>query len=366
MTALAEKNQQWQIPKQNHKFAVNILISKTLDTNQTSQRKKDHIELAFQSQTEGIDTRFFYEPLLAPHPAGQSIPPKTIANKTLPLPLWVSSMTGGTEKAALINKNLAMACAEFGMGMGLGSCRIILKDKTYLKDFDVRQYLGNSMPLFANLGIAQVEELLENKQHHAIDELVKSLQADGLIVHINPLQEWLQPEGDKIKNAPIDTLKKLIDAAQYKIIVKEVGQGFGPKSLIELLQLPIEAIEFGAHGGTNFATLELLRQPQEIKEQLLPITAIGHTAAEMVDFVNYGMQHLGNKVQCHNIIVSGGIKNYLDGYYLMQKANCNAIYAQASAFLKYATGSYEALQQYCHLQKKGLETCYQYLGIRDI
>ncbi len=343
---------------------VYIILPQTLDTHQTSQRKKDHITLAFESQTDIIDSRFFYEPFLAAHPTETSIPKKQLAGKTLQLPLWVSSMTGGTEKAALINKNLAMACAEFGMGMGLGSCRIILKDKSYFSDFDVRQYLGNA-PLFANIGIAQIEELIENNEINQIEELVKNLQADGLIIHVNPLQEWLQPEGDKIKYSPIDTIKRLLDKATYKIIVKEVGQGFGPKSFIELLQLPIEAIDFGAHGGTNFATLELLRQPEEIKEQLLPITCLGHTALEMVDFANYGINYLAEKVTCKNLIISGGVKNYLDGYYLMEKSNCNAIYAQASAFLKHATGSYEALQTYCQLQKKGLETCYQYLKIRD-
>jgi isopentenyl-diphosphate delta-isomerase len=281
------------------------------------------------------------------------------------LPLWVSSMTGGTEKAATINRNLALACAEFGMGMGLGSCRIILNDTTYFNDFNVRQYLGNNLPLFANLGIAQIEELIDTNRIDLINDMISRLEADGLIVHINPLQEWLQPEGDIIKHSPLVTLKRLIDRVNFKIIVKEVGQGFGPQSLIELLQLPIEAIEFGAHGGTNFATLELLRQDDATREQLIPLTNIGHTALDMVNFTNNAIEELGNKMLCKQIIISGGIKNYLDGYYLMNKTKAHAIYAQASAFLKYATGSYEALQNYCELQKKGLQTCYSYLKIRE-
>lgn len=335
-----------------------------METTQTSNRKKDHIDLAFQSQTDCIDSRFYYEPFLAAHPTESSIPEKMIAGKKLSLPLWVSSMTGGTEKAGLINKNLAMACKEFGMGMGLGSCRIILDDSAYFKDFDIRKYLGDDLPLFANLGIAQIEQLIESNQLHKIDELLDKLQADGLIIHVNPLQEWLQPEGDNIKHPPIQTIRKLLDKARYKVIVKEVGQGFGPRSFIELLQLPVEAIEFGAHGGTNFATLELLRQAEEVKEQLIPITNIGHSAVEMVDFANKAIETLGNKVLCKNLIISGGIKSYLDGYYLMKKANMNAIYAQASAFLRHTTGNYDTLRAHCELQKKGLQTCYGYLGIR--
>jgi isopentenyl-diphosphate delta-isomerase len=335
-----------------------------LDSKQTSKRKKDHIELAFQSQTEHSDSRFYYEPFTVAHPTEKSIPESHIAGKTMNLPLWVSSMTGGTEKAGIINKNLAKAGAEFGMGMGLGSCRILLKDETYFNDFNVRPYMGNDLPLFANLGIAQIEEILENNAVSKISELVKRLEADGLIVHVNPLQEWLQPEGDIIKYPPIETIKRLIDKMDCKLIVKEVGQGFGPESFMELFQLPIEAIEFGAHGGTNFATLELYRQEDHIKEQLLPVASIGHNANEMLEFSNSVLSELGDRAICKNIIISGGIKSYLDGYYLVQKSHCNAIYAQASAFLKHATEDYEELRNYCELQKKGLQTCYQYLKIK--
>jgi isopentenyl-diphosphate delta-isomerase len=342
-----------------------FLTQSDLETNLTSQRKKDHIDLAFLSQTEERDTRFYYEPFLSAHPSVDSIPKTDIAGKTLSMPLWISSMTGGTEKAGIINKNLAKACKEFGMGIGLGSCRIILKDQAYLSDFNVRQYLGDDLPLFANLGIAQVEELLERNQVELITDLVARLDADGLIVHVNPLQEWLQPEGDRIHFSPIDTIKRLLDKVSIRIILKEVGQGFGPGSFMELFQLPIEAIEFGAHGGTNFATLELQRQEQETKDQLEPLTSIGHSAEEMVSFANKALEELGSKALCKNSIASGGIKTFLDGYYLVRKSKANTIYAQASAFLKHATGEYEQLRNYCELQRKGLQTCYQYLKLRE-
>lgn len=338
--------------------------SATLDTNQTSQRKKDHIDLAFLSQTIERDERFYYEPFLNAHPDHNSIPEKTIAGKTLNLPLWVSSMTGGTELAGRINRNLAKACKEFGMGLGLGSCRIILKDKSYFDDFNVRPYMGSDVPLFANLGIAQIEEMLEAGQTDKISELIRSLDADGLIVHVNPLQEWLQPEGDKIAFKPIDTIKRLMDAIDTKFIVKEVGQGFGPASMKELLQLPLEAIEFGAHGGTNFSTLELFRQDEMVKDQLTPLSTIGHSAVEMIGFANLIAVELGQALKCHNIIASGGIRNYLDGYHLIRSSNLNTVYAQASAFLKHATGEYSELKKYCELQKTGLQTCYRYLTLK--
>lgn len=336
-----------------------------MDTQQTSQRKKDHIDLAFLSQLSQSDGRFYYEPFLKPHPDENSIPKSSFAGKELALPLWISSMTGGTEKAGRINMNLAKACAEFGMGLGLGSCRIILKDDAYLSDFSVRKYMGYGLPLYANLGIAQIEELLESGRTDLIRTLVDKLEADGLIVHVNPLQEWLQPEGDRIHFAPLDTIKRLLDKDICKIIVKEVGQGFGPASFVELFKLPVEAIEFGAHGGTNFASLELYRQDKDIKEQMQPLAGVGHPAPEMLEFANRAYAELGKAALCRQVIISGGIGSFLDGYYLLRKAHMHALYAQASAFLKHATGEYSQLQAYCGLQKKGLQTCYQYLQVKS-
>ena len=155
-----------------------------------SDRKKDHLKLAFQSRIEktGADSRFDYEPMLSAHP-NHPPEPFAFAGKTMRLPVWVSSMTGGTDLAGTINRNLAQACREFGMGMGLGSCRILLDDAAHLADFDVRHILGDEQPLYANLGICQLEKLMLNHQLHRVDELVAMLNADGIIIHVNPLQE---------------------------------------------------------------------------------------------------------------------------------------------------------------------------------
>ena len=223
-----------------------------------SDRKLEHIKLALESQTRLAeqDLRFNYEPMLSAHPENPDLSIEFLG-KTMRTPIWVSSMTGGTGVAQTINANIARACREFGMGMGLGSCRKILFDKTHWEDFDFRDEIGDQ-PFWANLGIAQVEELLTSKNIQAVIDLVGELRADGLIVHVNPLQEWFQPEGNRLKQSPLQTIKELLERIQVKIIVKEVGQGFGPESLRQLLALPIEAIEFGAYGGTNFSKLEML------------------------------------------------------------------------------------------------------------
>ena len=296
------------------------------------ERKKAHIDRALNSQTlrEMLDDRFNYEPLLSPHPAG-SPEPFDFLGKKLNIPLWVSSMTGGTEMAGTINKNLARACNEFGMGMGLGSCRNLMDDDSYFKDFNVRPIIGDDYPLYANLGIAQVEAYIGSNTLDRVNALLDRLQADGLIVHVNPLQEWCQPEGGHFKNAPIDTLKRLLDQTDFMVIVKEVGQGMGPESLRALLKLPLEAIEFAAYGGTNFALLELARSVPAMKAFYEPVATVGHTAGEMLGLVNHIFDN-EPEVLCRQLIISGGIKTFLDGFYLVNKSRLPAIYGQASGF----------------------------------
>jgi isopentenyl-diphosphate delta-isomerase len=340
-------------------------ISKDQDPNAAS-RKQDHIALAFKSQVfaQEIDKRFYYEPIIAPHP-DISYEKFHFLGKKMQYPIWVSSMTGGTEKAKMINKNLALICGEFGFGMGLGSCRSILFENNRLEDFSVRQYIGNEMPLYANLGIAQVEKLIKNKETDAIFALIQKIEADGLILHINPMQEWLQPEGDRFEKSALETIQEIlaISNKKYPIIVKEVGQGFGFESLKALLQLPLEAIDFAASGGTNFALLELLRSNPFRAEMFSAFTKIGHDAPDMVEMTNHLVEILGEKRRCQQIIVSGGIKNCLDGYYCIEKLKIPAIFGQASQFLKYAE-NLETLRMYAQAQVEGYVMAKAFLRVR--
>jgi isopentenyl-diphosphate delta-isomerase len=329
-------------------------------------RKADHIEMAFDSQVtqQLIDPRFYYEPLLSGHPDGKKRNPFQFLGKSFSYPIWVSSMTGGTAYAGIINKNLAKACKEFGFGMGLGSCRALLNDDETFDDFNVRAYIGDQA-LYANLGIAQLEELSSLGQLDKAGELVRKLEADGLIIHVNPLQEWLQPEGDHISKPPIDIIKELIDKTDLKLIVKEVGQGMGYQSLKALFELPLEAIDFAANGGTNFAKLEMHRASDSVKENYKKIANLGHSAEEMVSISNRVIEELGENCLCKQVIVSGGVKDFLDGYYYTQKLKVPAIYGQASAFLKYARADYEQLREYVEAQISGYRLAEAFLTIKE-
>jgi isopentenyl-diphosphate delta-isomerase len=330
-----------------------------------SKRKKDHIDLAFRSRT-GLpeqDMRFNYEPILAGH-SDKELEPFNFLGKQNKLPMWVSSMTGGTGDARHINQNLAKACNEFGFGMGLGSCRPLLESDEFFEDFNLRPIIGDDLPFYANLGIAQLEKMVADKETGKISDLVGRLRADGLIIHVNPLQEWLQPEGDHFSSPPLETISAVLETTGLNIIVKEVGQGMGPESLKALLKMPIAAIEFGAYGGTNFAKLELLRSDETKRAYFEPISRIGHSAAEMVDFINDIAAT--EEIRCRELIISGGITSFIDGFYLVKKSRLNAVYGQASTFLKHAKESYDQLSEFIKFQINGLKLAESYFRLKSI
>lgn len=330
-----------------------------------SQRKTDHIKMAAQSAplTNNADERFYYEPLLSAHPLQNQS--SSFLGKIMQFPLWISSMTGGSVEANKINHLLAEACAEFGLGMGLGSCRTLLKSNEYFDDFNLRPIIGNDLPFYANLGIAQLEQMVAKKMTEKIHELVHRLGADGLFIHVNPTQEWLQPEGDLFKRPAIETIAEIIEAVngKYKLIVKEVGQGMGSESLEQLLKLNIDGIEFGAFGGTNFASIEIMRNCKGSAQYLTPLASIGHNANEMVEMINeITMNH---QVNCRQIIVSGGIRNFLDGYYYTAKSSLPAVYGMAGTVLKHAMNSKEDLYDFIDAEKQGYLYASSFLKIRS-
>lgn len=327
-----------------------------------SDRKDDHIRLALDSQTGSSLVReaLCYEPLFKGHnEALKNVEPlkREFLGKSMRAPLWISSMTGGGTHSKKLNSMFAEAAAKYGLGMGLGSCRPILDDLSQLEDFDVRHIIGPDLPLLSNIGHAQAEELFLKGELSRLDEMNERLSTDALILHLNPLQEWFQPEGDRFEMASIDLIHSMLEQLQTPLVVKEVGQGFGPRSLQALMDLPLAAIEFGAFGGTNFSKLEELRNESRSAGQVLdPLCFVGRTAEMMVKDINQILESLKNKAE-KNIpmfIISGGIQDYLHGFELMQRLKAPSVYAQAGAFLRPAQESKESLFKYIENQINGL------------
>ncbi len=342
-------------------------MTKSTDPN-AAGRKADHIALTNQAQTsvDFLDQRFDYEPLFATHPRRDEWQrPTQFLGKNLKAPLWISSMTGGTKEAAAINRNLAQAAAEFGLGFGLGSCRALLESEVRFNDFNHRDILGDELPFYANLGVAQIEQLQAANDEGKIHELVERLRADGLIIHINPLQEWFQPEGDRYTKPALETIERFVATAPYKVIVKEVGQGLGPRSLRALMKMNLAAIEFAAFGGTNFAQMERLRSLSSENHSDGGLQFVGHSAAEMLTQVNQIMREETCGIQCRSFIISGGIRGPLQAHHLLEKCHAQAVYAQAKPFLDHARGEYATLRQFVLTQLLELEMARRFLSVRE-
>ncbi len=332
-----------------------IMTNQNDGVSSSETRKKDHLDLAMKSCTNlmQIDHRFYYEPALGIHPRPDQKSSQKFLGHEFDFPFWVSSMTGGTEHAFVINERLAQLCAEFNLGMGLGSIRPLLESHSRLKDFNFRSTMGDR-PFYANIGVAQIDELLQKKELARLEDTLETLQVNGLFIHLNPLQEWFQPSGDRYALSALEVIREYTALSKTKVIVKEVGQGMGPASLRALLKLDIQGIEFGAFGGTNFSLLE---QKRKIENEVNPLTFVGHSAEEMIGFIN----KLETKKE---FIISGGIQNAIDGYYLKQTLNSNSVIGLASAWLNPARESYESLRAFFMNLAQQYQMCEAFLKLK--
>lgn len=237
------------------------------DTN-ISSRKGDHIRINLEENVKsGISTG-----LENYHLIHQALPEisldevdlsQKVFGKTLSMPLLVSSMTGGTDKAAEINRILATASQEVGCCMGVGSQRAAIENPSLKETYNIRKYSPDIL-LFANLGAVQLN------YGYGIDQCKKAvdmIKADALILHLNPLQEALQPEGDwNFKNLAekIGEVKKELDVP---LIVKEVGWGISKETAQKLFEAGVDGVDVAGAGGTSWSQVEMHRLEDPFKAQ---------------------------------------------------------------------------------------------------
>lgn len=180
---------------------------------------------------------------------------------SLRLPLFISCMTGGSDGGFQANRDLARAAQQVGIPVGLGSVRILFENPGLFSHFSIKS-LAPDVPVFANLGAVQVRD----RKHNEIFDLLRRLEVQSLVVHLNPGQELFQPEGDRDFQGIKKALARLCERSPVPVIVKETGFGIRPSSVKELLEAGAAYVDIAGAGGTNWILVESYRLETEERE----------------------------------------------------------------------------------------------------
>jgi isopentenyl-diphosphate delta-isomerase len=324
-----------------------------------SSRKADHIQINLEQDvhsalTTGLEHyRFVHEAL--PDLNLEDISLKQIFfNKQLLAPILISSMTGGTAEAERINHNLAEAAQHCGVAMGLGSQRAAIEHPELAKTFQVRQVAPDIL-LFANIGAVQLN------YGYSIDQCKRAVEmvgADSLILHLNPLQEALQPEGDTRFSGLYQKIELVCRQIHVPVIIKEVGWGISAATARRLAGLGIAGIDVAGAGGTSWSQVEMYRiRDEQLANVASAFRGWGIPTADSIQFVRDQSPELLT-------IASGGLKDGID------IAKCIALGARmggmAGKFLKAATQSAEAVTRAIEEIRRELLVCMFVSGAADL
>lgn len=273
----------------------------------TQQRKKEHLELCLDdknvtgTQGTGLDLRSFIHNAL-PEVDFAEIDLSTIfLGKTLKAPLLISSMTGGFNLAREVNRNLALAAQRLGLAMGVGSQRVALEEGSVADSFRVRD-LAPDILLLANLGAVQLNYGYGIEQCR---EAVRMIQADGLLLHFNVLQEAVQPEGNRNFKGLTKKIAEVCRQLEVPVVAKEVGSGISGEVALRLKRAGVKAIDVAGRGGTSWYTVEAKRSARKGQPVDLPFADWGIPTEEALAQVRQAVPDL-------EIVASGGIRNGLD------------------------------------------------------
>jgi len=308
-----------------------------MDSNdETKQRKDDHIKINLEKNIDsslsvGFDQYTFVHNALPELDLSNMNLESTFLGRIINAPLLISSMTGGTDAGNLINIRLAEAAQQAGIAMGVGSQRSEVLNQSNARKFNIRQYAPD-IPLYANLGAVQLNYgfgLEECKQ------AVNSIQGDALILHLNPLQEALQPEGQTNFSGILKKIETICSTIEVPVIVKEVGWGISSKVAQKLINAGVSCIDVAGAGGTSWALVEKFRNSDKNR-----IAISGH-------FHDWGIPTSDCLKDLHSdfpeipLIASGGIKRGIDiGKSIALGARVAGI---AGVFFREAANSTEAV-----------------------
>ena len=234
----------------------------TKSINETSKRKKEHIDLcltnevSFRSKTNGFDKYDFIHNAITEVDISKINFQTKLFSKKINYPFLISCMTGVTEDSENINQRLAFIAEDLKIPIGVGSQRQALENEDYHNTYKVIRKTAKSVPVLGNIGAAQ---LVQSENLSEILSLIDMLEANAFVVHLNPLQELLQDEGEPIFNGLLKQLEKLVSKVDVPIIVKEVGSGISKEAAKKLLNIGVSGIDVAGAGGTSWAGVEILR-----------------------------------------------------------------------------------------------------------
>jgi isopentenyl-diphosphate delta-isomerase len=305
-----------------------------LNPEQLPSRKMDHIRINLEEDvdstlTTGFEKYTFLNQALPELNLDQVDTSTELFGKHLQIPLLISSMTGGTQEAGRINYTLAEAAQACGIAMGLGSQRPAIENPELSSTFQVRKVAPDIL-LFANLGAVQLN------YGYGIDQCRRAVEmvgADALVLHLNALQEALQPEGDTNFKGILLGIGSVCRQMDVPVIVKEVGWGISGKTARDLVEAGVAAIDVAGAGGTSWSQVEMYRI-QDV-----------HRARVAAAFRKWGIPTLDAlrsvraEVPDVPALASGGLR---DGIDLAKAIACGAsVGGMAGPFLKAAAKSVE-------------------------
>lgn len=324
-----------------------------------SSRKLDHIRINLDKDvrsglTNGLEHyRFIHRALPELNLEDVRLEQK-LFGRLVKSPILISSMTGGTDEAAAINRTLAAAAQQCGVAMGLGSQRAAIQHPELAATFQVRKVAPDIL-LFANLGAVQLN------LGYGVDECrraVDMIQADALILHLNALQEAVQPEGEACFDGLLKKIEAVCKALPVPVIAKEVGWGFSPTDAALLAQAGVAAIDVAGAGGTSWSQVEMHRAQNDSQKRL---------AAAFVDWgipTAQAIQNVSQAAPGLPIIASGGLR---DG---VEIAKCLALGAvmggMAGPFLQAAVQSVDATIQLLNEIRREIQVCLFATGSADL
>jgi isopentenyl-diphosphate delta-isomerase len=329
------------------------------NSKSTSSRKRDHIRINLdQDVRSGVTTG-----LERLHFSHQALPEINLVDirldflffgKKISAPLFISSMTGGTDQARKINQNLALAAQQTGIPMGVGSQRAALENPDLADSFQIRDYAPDIL-LFANLGAVQL-----NYGMTAADcqEAVDMIGADALVLHLNALQEAVMEEGDSNFMGLAEKIGQVCQSLKVPVIAKEVGWGFSARAVRLLEKAGVAAIDVAGAGGTSWSEVEMHRAKSESARQIAgAFINWGIPTAETIQIVKETCPDL-------DILASGGIRNGVD---IAKSIALGARMAgMASPFLKAADKSSQQVIEVIKRIKKEIQISMFAAGVGDL